>query len=89
MFTMIPSLAAGVFIAALGKKIHLQNVELLFWFIWLVVLETWLSHGAVSLLIALFVSAPFIIKCKPYAKPLFRAAIVASSLLIYLNFGGW
>ncbi len=75
---MIPLLAAALFLTALGKKLHLTNIELVCWLFYLVCLELLIEKSAIYLLIALFIIAPFTVRLRnsPYAQPLFR--LVAS-----------
>ena len=86
---MIPSLAAGLFLTALGKKIHLKNLEVIVWLVLIVALDVNSTNSAIYVLLALLVVSPFVINIKRYAQMLFRASIIVGSVCaIYLNLGG-
>lgn len=74
---MIPLLTAALFLTALGKKLHLTNVEVVCWLFYLVCLELLIEKSAMHLLIALFIIAPFAVRLRhsSYARPLFRLAV--------------
>lgn len=86
---MIPSFAAGLFLTALGKKIHLKNFEVAVWLILLVTLDFYSANSPIYVLLALLVISPFVINIKRYAQTLFRVAILVGCVAaVYLNLGG-
>ncbi|MFB9214333.1 hypothetical protein [Vibrio sinaloensis] len=88
---MIPLLAAAVFITALALKLRFTHRELLCWLLGLLIIELALPGSVVWLLIAAFISAPFLtrMKNKLHSHAALRTCL-ASALLItgYLNLGG-
>ncbi|MDA0148457.1 hypothetical protein [Vibrio sp. LaRot3] len=78
---MIPSLAACFFIFGLGKKLHLNNIEIITAIAFIVVLAMFASELALYALLGLFIAAPFAIRLRNLnlVHSLFWAALMLPS----------
>lgn len=88
---MIPLLAAAVFITALALKLRFTQRELLGWILGLAVLEFALPESALWVLVAAFISAPFLTRMRnQWVSHAALRACLASAVFItgYLNLGG-